>query len=156
MSRRKLFAIAFSLTALAAFAAARPDFSGIWEFNPAKGQNIGMMSAMKLTETIRQSGSSFDIDDHTLFQGQAQDNKTHHDLAGKPASNDSPMAGPSETVSKWQGSELVTTWTSQNAVAGSKTVRTETRSLSADGNTMTLESVRGSNPPVVMVFDRKQ
>jgi hypothetical protein len=49
----------------------------------------------------------------------------------------------------------VSTWTSQGAVAGTKVVRTETRSLSADGKTMTLQTVRGNNPPVIMVFDRK-
>src|SRR5215831_6457993 len=84
----------------------------------------------------------------------------HPDFSGtwefNTARNESPMAGPSETVSKWDGDKLVTTWTSQSAVAGGKTVRTETRSLSSDGNTMTIESVRGSNPPVVMVFDKKR
>ena len=89
------------------------------------------------------------------FQGDNQQTKTDYDLSGKPATNDSPMAGPSETVSEWDGDKLVTTWTSKGAVAGTKTVRTETRSLSPDGKTMTVGSVRGSNPPVVMVFDRK-
>jgi hypothetical protein len=83
--------------------------------------------------------------------------KTHYDLTGKSANNDSPMEGPSETVSRWDGKRFVTTWTSQSAVAGGpKVVRTETRSLSPDGNTMTIESVRGSNVPVVMVFDKKR
>jgi hypothetical protein len=67
------------------------------------------------------------------------------------------MAGPSETISKWEGEKVVTSWTSQSAVAGGdKVVRTETRSLSADGRTMTVESVRGSNSPVVMVFEKKR
>jgi hypothetical protein len=66
------------------------------------------------------------------------------------------MAGPSETVSKWDKANLVTIWTSESAVAGGpKVVRTETRSLSPDGKTMTVESVRGSTPAVVMVFDKK-
>jgi hypothetical protein len=66
------------------------------------------------------------------------------------------MGGPAETVTKWQGGELVTTWTSESAVAGGpKVVRTETRSLSPDGKTMTVESVRGSNPAPVMVFEKK-
>ena len=65
------------------------------------------------------------------------------------------LEGPSETLSKWDGNKLVTTWTSQSAMAGGpKVVRTETRSLSPDGNTMTIESIRGSNLPVVMVFDK--
>jgi hypothetical protein len=34
-------------------------------------------------------------------------------------------------------------------------VRKETRSLSPDGKTMTVESVRSSNPAIVMVFDKK-
>jgi len=50
----------------------------------------------------------------------------------------------------------VTIWTSESAVAGGpKVVRTETRSLSSDGKTMTVESVRGSNPALVMVFEKK-
>jgi hypothetical protein len=66
------------------------------------------------------------------------------------------MAGPSETVSKWAKGNLVTTWTSESAIAGGpKVVRTETRSLSADGKTMTVESVRGLNPATVMVFDKR-
>jgi hypothetical protein len=67
------------------------------------------------------------------------------------------MGGPSETVTKWDGVKLVTTWTSESAVAGGpKVVRNETRSLSADGKTMTVESVRGSNPAILMVFEKKQ
>ena len=53
------------------------------------------------------------------------------------------------------GSKLVTTWTSDSAVAGKKVVRTETRSISPDGKVMTVESVRGSNPPIVMVFEKQ-
>lgn len=140
---------------LAVFAAKHPEFSGTWTFNPEKSKHIGMMSEMKMTQTIEQSSSSLDVTSDTTFQGNNQQTKTHYDLRGKPATNDSPMAGPSETVSKWDGDKLVTTWTSKGAVAGTKTVRTETRSLSPDGGTMTVESVRSSNPPVVMVFDKK-
>lgn len=143
------------LASLVALAAKRPDFSGTWIFSPEKSKNIGMMSEMKMTQTIEQSSSFLDVTSDTTFQGNNQQTKTHYDLSGKPATNDSPMAGLSETVSKGDGDKLVTTWTSKGAVAGTNTVRTETRSLSPDGKTMTVESVRGSNPPVVMVFDRK-
>ena len=154
----KVRALAFvGLFAMVAFAASRPDFAGSWEFNAAKSKNVGMMMQMKITETIQQTDSVLDETSHSSFQGNDQDMKTHYDLTGKPANNESPMAGPSETVSKWDGNKLVTTWTSQSAVAGgSKVVRVETRSVSPDGKTMTIESVRGSNPPVVMVFDKKQ
>jgi hypothetical protein len=140
---------------LPADAANPPDFSGGWVFNPGKSKNIGMMSDMKLTETIKQSPASIDVITETTFQGNNQHTTTHYDLNGKAAANDSPMAGPSETVSKWAGEKLVTTWTSAGAVAGTKAVRTEIWSLSPDGKTMTVESVRGANPPVVMVFDKK-
>jgi hypothetical protein len=145
------------LVTVAAFAAQRPDFTGFWEFNTEKSKNIGMMAQARMTRTIQQTDSALDEMTRTTFQGNGQDMKTHYDLTGKPANNDFPMTGPSETVSKWDGNQLVTTWTSESAVAGgSKVVRIETLSLSPDGNTMTVESVRGSNPPVVMVFDKKR
>lgn len=153
--KTKIGLVAICLANLVAFAANRADFSGTWSFNPEKSTNIGMMSEMKMTQTIDQSSSSLDVTSDTTFQGSNQQMKTHYDLTGKPATNDSPMAGPSETVSKWDGDKLVTTWTSKGAVAGTTTVRTESRSLSASGKTMTVESVRASSPPVVIVFDRK-
>jgi hypothetical protein len=126
-------------------------------FNTDKSKNIGMMAQMKMIETVEQSDSSLEVTTHTTFQGRDEDSKTHLDLTGKPATNESPMGGPSETVSKWDRGKLVTTWTSESAVAGGpKVVRIETRSLSADGKTMTVESVRGSNAPVVTVFEKKQ
>jgi hypothetical protein len=145
------------LAAVGAFAAKRPDFAGSWEFNAAKGKNIGMMAQVKMTQTIQQTDTALEVLSHSTFQGSDQDLKTHYDLTGKPVANESPMAGPSETISKWDDDRLVTSWTSQSAVAGGeKVVRIETRSVSADGNTMTIESVRGSNPLVVMVFDKKR
>jgi hypothetical protein len=133
-----------------------PDFSGSWEFNAQKSKNVGMMAEMKIMETIEQSDTALDATGHSTYQGRDQQSKTRYDLTGKPATNDSPMAGPSETVSKWEGTKLVTIWTSESAVVGgAKVVRQETRSLSPDGKTMIVESVRGTNPPVVMVFDRK-
>lgn len=143
------------LASLAAFAAEHFDFSGRWTFSPDKSKNIGMMSEMKFTQTIEQSFSSLDVTSDTTFQGNNQQTKAHYDLTGKPTTNHSPMAGPTETVSKWDGSKLVTTWTSKGAVAGTITVRTETCSLSPDGRTMMLESARGSSTPVVMVFQKK-
>ncbi len=115
-----------------------------------------MMAQMKMALTVQQSDSSLDIATRSTYQGKDEDSKLHYDLTGKLATNELPMGGPSETVSKWEGSKLVTTWTSESAVAGGpKVVRTETRSLSLDGKTMTVESARGSNPPMVMVFDKK-
>jgi hypothetical protein len=155
MKSRVLIA-ALCLVTVVTFAQKLSDFSGSWQFNVEKSKNIGMMAQMKMIQTVEQSNSSLDITTHTKFQGRDEESKTHLDLTGKPATNESPMGGPSETVTKWDGSKLVSVWTSESAVAGGpKVVRTETRSLSADGKTMTVESVRGSNLAVVMVFEKK-
>jgi len=140
----------------AAFAAQHSDFSGSWQFSPEKSKNVGMMSQMMMMQSIKQSETALDVTMRATFQGRNDDGKTHYDLTGKPATNESPMGGPAETVTKWQADRLVTIWTSESAVAGGpKVVRTETRSLSSDGKTMTVESVRGANPALVMVFEKK-
>jgi len=155
MRRKQLIAF-FCVTTVAAFAAHRADFSGSWQLNPEKSKNVGMMSQMKMIQAIEQSETALDVTTHTTFRGNDDDRKTHYDLTGKPAGNETPMGGSAETVTQWQADKLVTTWTSESAVAGGpKVVRTETRSLSPDGKTMTVESVRGSNPGLVMVFDKK-
>ena len=151
--KSKVIILAFGLIASAASARKVVSFSGSWEFRPEKSKNVGMMAQMKITETIAQSASALDIVDRS---GEGNENKIHYDLSGKAVSNQAPMGGPSETASKWDKGKLITTWTSESAVAGGpKVVRTETRSLSAEGNTMTVESVRGSNATVVIVFERK-
>jgi hypothetical protein len=136
-------------------AAAAPNFSGTWVLNPSKGANLGMMASMQLVETIKQTGDRFAITDAGTMNGQTQSNEVLYDLNGKPGTNLNPMGQKNETVSKWVGGRLVTTWTAEGAIAGTRTLRTETRSISADGKTMTVESVRGDSPAIIMVFDRK-
>ena len=155
MRLKHLFAM-LCVTAGVAFAVEHANFAGSWEFHPEKSKNVGMMSQMKMIQAIEQSETVLDVNTRTTFQGKDDDSKAHYDLTGKPVSNESPMGGPAETVTRWQAGKLVTTWTSESAVAGGpKVVRTETRSLSADGRTMTVESVRGSSPALVMVFEKK-
>ena len=154
--KTKVLILAMGLVTSVALAQKVTNFSGSWQFNTEKSKNVGMMAQMKMALSIQQSDSSLDITTRTSYQGRNEDNKTHYDLTGKPTANELPMGGPSETISKWDGGKLVTTWTGESAIAGGpKVVRAETRSLSADGKTMTVESVRGTNPPVVMVFDKK-
>jgi hypothetical protein len=114
-----------------------------------------MMAQMKMSLSIQQSDKALDITANANYQGKDQESKTHLDLTGKSVTNESPMSGPNDTVSKWDGAKLVTTWTGQSAIAGKTVARTETRSLSPDGKVLMVESVRGSNPPVVMIFDKK-
>jgi len=156
MKRLRVIALFATLAmAAAASAAGPPDFAGTWAFDAAKGQNLGMMAAMKLTLVIAQTPAELKIKETSVFQGAESGRDITYDLAGKPVANDGPMGGKAETVARWVDGKLVVTWTSEGAVAGTKTVRTETRSLSPDGRTMTVEQVRGTNPPVVMVYEKK-
>ena len=76
----------------------------------------------------------------------------HHDLTGKSAANSGPMGDPNQTVTKWVGTTLETTWTQDGAVAGTKSVSQETRWLSDSGKTMSDQYTRGSKDPMVIVF----
>jgi hypothetical protein len=134
---------------------AQPSFSGKWEFNVAQSKNVGMMAQMKLTSTVQQTCDEMIITNVSVLDGKEQASELRFDLTGKPAPNKAPMEAPAETVTKWDGNRMVTTWTSAGSVAGTKTVRTETRSLSDDGRTMTVESRRGQSRAIVMVYDRK-
>src|SRR5260370_2683763 len=110
------------------------------------------MAQMTMTLSMQQTGASSAISSHATMQGQDYDSKIHYDLTGKPATNEAPMSGASQTVSKWDGSKLVTTWTSPGAVAGSKLVRTETRSLSTDGQTLTPHTAPPPTPHLLLLF----
>jgi len=131
------------------------DFSGTWSLNVSKSKNIGMMSTMQITLKISQTANELIVSELAKFNGQEQARELHYDLNGKSRPNTGPMGDPNDTVTQWAGSALETTWTQEGAVAGTKVVRAETRSLSADGKTMSDEYVRGSNPPMVLVFDKQ-
>ena len=146
--------LACLLTATA-WAAAAPDFSGTWVFDAAKSKNMGMMGAMQSTLTIKQTEAAMTINTSSKFNDETSTRETRYDLTGKSVPNEAAMGGKAETVSKWDGGKLVTTWTSEGAIAGTKVVRTETRYVSADGKTMSVETVRGNNPVLVMVFNKK-
>jgi hypothetical protein len=151
--KTKTVIAAMALAALPVLA--EQDFSGKWEFNASKSQNIGMMAEMKLVSTVKQTPQELTISDASTFNGRDQINQVRLDLTGKPVPNKNPMEATAETVTKWDGNKLVTTWTSPGSVAGTKNVRTETRFLSTDGRTMTVESSRGKGPAMVMVYDRR-
>lgn len=132
-----------------------PELSGTWVLNTAKSQNIGMMAALKDTIIVTQTARDIVIHHVTSFQGQAGSRDVRYTFDGTTGTNDGPMGDRNDTVSKWVGQRLVTTWTKDGAVAGTKAVMTETLSVSPDGKTLTFESVRGANAPVVMVFDKQ-
>ena len=51
---------------------------------------------------------------------------------------------------------LVAVWTGESAILGTKTEKAGTRALSADGRTMSVTSVRGTKPPMVMVYEKQK
>lgn len=132
-----------------------PNFSGTWALDTARSQNLGPMSAMQDVATIVQTPDALTITDKVRMMDRDSTREQHFDLTGKPTVNAGPLGDANETVAKWVGGSLVVTWTGQGAVAGTKVVRTETRLLSPDGRTMTVESVRGNNAPIVMVYDKR-
>jgi hypothetical protein len=134
---------------------AQTDLSGKWELNTSKSKNIGMMSQMKLIATIQQTPDQLVISSATKFNGQASTSEIRLDLTGKPVLNKNPMEAEAETVSVWQSKVLVTTWTSPGSIAGTKSVRTEKRMLSSYRRVLTVESSRGTSPPIVMVYERQ-
>jgi len=134
--------------------AATPDFSGEWQFVPAKSRNAGMMAQMKITDKVRQSADTLVITSTSVFNDMELTSEIRLDLTGKPVENTMPMSAKAETVSRWEDSHLVTTWTTPGSAAGTRSVRVETRSLSADGKTMTVESAREKGPAMVMVYER--
>ena len=134
---------------------AAPNFGGTWVLNTSKGKNLGMVSAIQETATIAQTADKLTLDIASTFQGKTTQRQVNYDLAGKPMQNEGAMGDKSETVAKWDGDKLVVTWTAEGAVAGSKTVKTETRSLSSDGKTMTVTSQRGTNAPMELVYEKK-
>ncbi len=156
MNNLRIFLVLLALGVAGVSAAQEsPDFSGTWELNAKKGENLGMVAAIKETVVISQTAEQLTIDFTDVFQGKTTTRQVNYDLAGEPAANFAAMGDPSETVSKWIDDTLVTTWTSEGAVAGTEVVRTETRSLSADKDEMTVATARGDNPAMVLVYEKQ-
>jgi hypothetical protein len=164
MTRRHLTIIAAPLFTLLlivaglspALAADPPNFAGTWVLNTDKGENLGMVSAIKETVTIAQTPQKMTLDFSSVFMGKTTLRKVTYDLAGKPVPNEGPMGDKADTVAKWDGNKLVAVWTGESAILGTKTEKTESRVLSADGKTMSVTSVRGTKAPMVMVYEKQK
>ena len=151
--KRIVMTLLVFLTAVVASAASAPaNFSGTWTFTPEQSKNVGMMAQGSIQSVISQSDLQILVDDNSVFNGQKDTQHTVYDLTGKPAANTTMMAGPATTRSHWEGAKLVTEWESAGAIAGTVTKRTEKRYLSADGNTMFVESARAGKDAILMVF----
>jgi hypothetical protein len=156
LNRTIVAAVFGLLLSWSALAAGTTDFGGSWELNTDKGQNLGMVKAVDETIVVTQSADRLVIDFSSKFMMKTTKRQVSYDLKGKPVPNEGAMGDKAQTVAKWVDGKLVVTWTSEGAVAGSQTVKTETRWLSADGNEMSVETVRANKPPMVLVYDKKK
>jgi hypothetical protein len=147
-------ALALLFTTMAA-AAAPADFSGTWQFKVERSQGAQMMAGIEYSSHIEQTDALLTVHDVSVYQGKQQVQDIHYDLTGRSVDNASQMGDPSKTVTHWDGTRLVTQWTSPGAIAGTTVARTETRWLSDGGRTMSVSSAREGRPPMVLVFERK-
>lgn len=143
----------FALTPMV-LAEAPTDFSGTWQLNTDKGENLGMMKAVKETIVATQSDEQIFFAMTDVFWGMTTERTVTYDLNGKTMQNKAPMGADSETVTSWDGDKLVTSWTSEGAILGTKKERTETRWLSPDGKELFVSMARGDNPAILFVFEK--
>lgn len=139
-----------------AVAADPPALAGTWVLNTKKGENLGMVASITETVAITQTPATLTLDIASVFMGKTSARKVTYDLTGKPVENEGAMGDKAATVARWDGGKLVVTWTGEGAIAGTKAEKTETRVLSADGQTMTVTSARGTKPPMVLVYERQK
>lgn len=148
--------VASLLLSATALAAGPPDFSGNWKLNTDKGQNLGMVKAVSETVAVKQTPEKLTLDFSTTFMMKTSQRQVTYDLTGGTSViNEGAMGDKAETLAKWDGDRLVVTWTSEGAVAGTKTVKTEIRTLSADGRTMTVRNERPGKDPMEMVYEKQ-
>jgi len=136
--------------------AAPIDFRGTWILNTDRGENLGMMKAVNETIVATQSEEQVIFDMTDVFAGMTTTRTIVYDLNGAVMQNKAAMGAASETVTRWDGDKLVTTWTEEGAIAGTKTARTETRWLTDNGMTLSVSMVRDDNPAMVFVFEKAE
>jgi hypothetical protein len=161
MTRKLLSLAALAITLVMATPGAMaqadkvPDFSGTWVLNTDKGQNLGMVKAVSETVVITQTPAKFTADISSTFMLKTTKRQVNYDLAGKSIPNEGAMGDKADTVAKWDGGKLVVSWTSEGAVAGSTVVKMETRTLSADGKTMSVVNQRPGKEAMELVYEKK-
>lgn len=146
--------VALGVTGLS-FAQDTADFNGTWVLNVKKGENLGMVAAIEETLVIAQTAEQMVVDFTDVFRGKTSTRQVTYDLSGAPVNNFAAMGDPSETTSEWVDGKLVTMWSSEGAIAGTKVVRSETRALIDEGQVMTVTTVRGESPTMMLVYEKQ-
>jgi hypothetical protein len=120
-----------------------------------KGENLGMVAAIEETLVIAQTAEQMVVDFTDVFRGKTSTRQVTYDLSGAPVNNFAAMGDPSETTSEWVDGKLVTMWSSEGAIAGTRVVRSETRALTDEGQVMTVTTVRGESPTMMLVYEKQ-
>lgn len=133
-----------------------PDFSGNWTLNTSKGLNLGMVKAVSEKLAVEQTPERLRLNFTTTFMLKTSHRQVNYDLSGQTSIlNEGPMGDKAETLARWDGSRLLVTWTGEGAVAGTTTVKTEIRTLSADGKTMVVRTERVGKDPMELVYEKQ-
>lgn len=136
---KKVLLLSFVLVfAFASLVYAQPNFSGTWVLDAAKSDMgmkmpAGHAQMHKVVLVLKQTANQLSIErsvnnkkDTAVFK-----------LDGSESINTLPTGDKSRTIMKWAGNTLVAKTTS--TVAGMNTEMTDVRSLSANGQVMTLQ-----------------
>ena len=86
MERRKFVSLMCTLAlglTLGLPALAAPDFSGTWVLNNDKGENLGMVKAVKETVVIKQTADKVTLDFASTFMGSTTKRQVNFDVKGK-------------------------------------------------------------------------
>lgn len=132
---------------------ARPDFSGIWKFNPSKSDTADVPKRSSWIIDIKHTGKSFSIAE--TIEGDAGERRTY-EIGGTAVLREDERFGTTSSRYWWEGSSLVSEFQWENGVT--KDVRT----LSADRQVLTDDrtidqAARGAPPRRVMhlIFERQ-
>lgn len=132
------------------------DFRGTWVLNTDRGENLGMMKAVKETIVATQTADQVTFDMTDKFAGMTTERIIIYDLNGATMQNKAAMGAASDTVTNWENDKLVTIWTAEGAISGTKTERMEIRWLMDEGKTLSVSMARDDNPPMVFVFEKAE
>ena len=141
---KRVLSLAFVVALIVPFVAraqAKPDFSGTWTLDAAKsdpapqgrgGGGGGGGRGGGGPVTIKQTATDITIGMNT------------YKLDGSPTDVQMGRGGAMKATAKWDGAKLVIT--TSGDLGGTAFSQTQTRSLSADGKEMTVESTGGRGP----------
>ena len=144
------------LVSVVGLAQAATDFSGTWELNSKKGENLGMVAAVDQVLVVTQVETQLTLDYTNVFAFVESKRLVTLDLTGVATENPAAMGDPSQTVSAWEGADLVTTWSTEGAIPDTSVTRIETIALGEDGATMSISTERENKPTMILVYEKQQ